>query len=78
MNPILLPKQGGWLNKRVSVELHRNVNGTDGQTAKEHYGFVVRNDATGPFHTIIKLDDGTLIMGSECDFHHAPSAPKNE
>ncbi len=62
MNPLILPKQGHLLNKRVSVVMHRD----DGKEPSPRYGFVVRNDHAMPFYTIVKLDCGTYVLGSEC------------
>lgn len=31
-------------------------------------GTIVRDDATDPFQTIIKLDDGRIILATECQY----------
>lgn len=37
-------------------------------TSKVHLGTVVRDDIEEPFETIIKLDNGRYLKGSECQF----------
>lgn len=34
---------------------------------------VLRDDAEEPFRTVLRLDDGRIVMGSECQWSKAPS-----
>lgn len=36
--------------------------------SKYHLGIIVRDDKTEPFETIIKLDNGRYLRGTECQF----------
>ena len=60
------PKQTAYVNRRVQVFFKYDtkvyVNGT-----------IIRDDSEEPGETIIKLDDGRVIRGSECQF--TPFAP---
>lgn len=55
------PAQSGMVNRRVKVCFHYDtshfVNGT-----------LIRDDREEPFETLIKLDDGRVIRGVECQF----------
>ena len=57
------PKQGIWLGKRTKVCFHYN-------TDKIIMGTVVRDDNEEPFKTIISLDDGRVVLATEC--MHSP------
>lgn len=46
---------------RVSVCYHYD-------TSKTHMGTIVRDDLEAPFETIIKLDNGRYLRGTECQF----------
>jgi len=37
-------------------------------TSKKHTGIIVRDDQEEPFETIIKLDDGRFLRGTECQY----------
>ena len=39
-------------------------------TSKFHLGTIVRNDKEKPFETIIKLDNGRYLRGTECQFSY--------
>ena len=39
-------------------------------TSKYHYGTIVRDDLEEPFETIIKLDNGRYLRGTECQFSY--------
>lgn len=60
------PKQGSFAGKRARVHFHYN-------TARAHYGKIVRDDAEErspgvPGLTIIALDDGRYVLSTECQF----------
>ena len=55
------PKQGGFLNKRVRVCFHYNID-------KVQYGRVVRDDSEAPGIGIIVLDDGRFVLTTECQY----------
>lgn len=57
------PKQGLWLGKRTKVCFHYNVD-------EIIMGTVVRDDNEEPFVTIISLDDGRVVLATEC--MHSP------
>ena len=46
---------------RVSVCYHYNTN-------KTHEGTIVRDDKEEPFETIIRLDNGRFLRGTECQY----------
>ena len=39
-------------------------------TSKYHYGTIVRDDLEEPFETIIKLDNGSYLRATECQFSY--------
>lgn len=53
------PKQGALLHRRARVCFHY-----DG--SREVTGTIVRSDAEAPYRTIIALDDGRVVLASEC------------
>lgn len=55
------PAQSKIVGSRVRVVYHYN-------TAKTDYGTIVRDDAETPFETIIKLDNGKYVLGTECQY----------
>lgn len=55
------PEQGPHLGKRVMVGFNYN-------TRDEIPGKIVRYDYEEPGHTIIALEDGRILMGTECQF----------
>lgn len=56
----LHPQQSGLVGSRARVMF--------GGERPELLGTVVRNDADGKLVTVIRLDDGRHILGSECEF----------
>lgn len=63
----MFPKQDKkFLNKRVKVYFYYD-------TSKFIRGYIVRYDINIPFRTIIKLDDGRYVLGTECQFSLVPS-----
>ena len=55
------PKQSGHVNQRCEVCFHYD-------TSKFIKGTVIRDDIEEPYETIIKLDNGRMIRGTECQF----------
>jgi hypothetical protein len=58
------PRQGKLLGRRAKV-LFRY-----GRPA--YLGEIVRDDMEEPFQTIIKLDDGRVVLGTECQYSPLP------
>lgn len=58
------PTQGELLNARVRVAFNWG--------RQEFIGMVVRWDIEEPHVTIIKLDDGRYVLGSECQYAPMP------
>lgn len=61
VGPSSWPKQGNMLGEHVSVSFAR-------ETSTLFAGLVVRDDIEDPFRTIIQLDDGRFVLGSECQW----------
>jgi hypothetical protein len=59
------PKQGEYLNQRAKVYFHYD-------TQTEFLGTIVRDDMESPWHTIIKLDDGRVVLTTECQYSPVP------
>ncbi len=57
------PKQGGWLGKRTKVCFNCDA---------DHcvMGTIVRDDHEEPWVTIISLDNGRVVLATEC--MHSP------
>ena len=55
------PKQGNHLGKKVKVCFHFD-------TSRLISGEIVRNDTSDPYLTIIKLEDGRHVLGTECQY----------
>lgn len=49
------------VGKRVKVCYHYDTN-------HYHYGVIVRSDREEPYKTIIALDNGRYILGTECQY----------
>ena len=64
------PKQGTHLNRLVEVTFNREA-GWEQWTIG---GKIVRDDVEGEYLTIILLDDGRVIMGTECTYHFIAGA----
>lgn len=62
----VFPKQGSYLGRRVQVCFNRDDTDIIG-------GEVVRDDVEQPNRTIIKLDNGRYVLGTECQY--TPDAP---
>ena len=57
------PKQGAWLGKRTRVCFNYN-------THQAVMGTIVRDDMESPGLCIISLDNGRVVLASECQ--HSP------
>jgi len=55
------PKQGALAGKRVAVCFHHD-------TSRVVEGLVLRDDAGEPHRRIIHLDDGRVVLDTECQF----------
>jgi hypothetical protein len=55
------PKQGAYLNTRVRVCFNFNASET-------FLGVVIRDDAEAPGRMIIKLDNGRVLLATECQW----------
>lgn len=55
------PSQGPWVGRRIYVMFNFD-------TANPLAGIVVRDDYQDPHRTIIRLDDGRYVLGSECQY----------
>ena len=55
------PKQSEYVNRRCTVCFHYD-------TTKLIIGTVIRDDREEPYETLIKLDDGRVIRGVECQY----------
>ncbi|GAB3021517.1 hypothetical protein GCM10027098_16030 [Bowmanella dokdonensis] len=59
------PKQRALLNRRVKVCFNYD-------TSKTVLGTVIRADRETPGLTIINLDDGRTVLGTECQYQLLP------
>lgn len=55
------PKQGAYLNKRVKVCFNYD-------TSEQFLGVIIRDDEEEPGHLIIKLDNGRVLLATECQY----------
>ena len=55
------PRQGPYNGRRVKVAFEYNFD-------SHIMGTLVRDDRAKPFMTIIALDDGRYVMGTECQY----------
>ncbi|RDU94566.1 hypothetical protein [Trinickia dinghuensis] len=55
------PQQGARAGKRVLVCFHHD-------TSRAIEGVVLRDDAEEPFRRVIHLDDGRVVLDTECQF----------
>lgn len=60
------PEQFGSVGDRVLVAFKYDI-------ANPLPATVLRDDAEEPFTTVLRLDDGRIVMGSECQWSKAPS-----
>ena len=59
------PKQSDWVGRKCDVCFNYD-------TSRTLTGTIVRDDVTEPWQTIILLDDGRLVLATEC--HYSPLA----
>lgn len=66
-----MPTQGWLIGRRVRVCFNYD-------TTRTVMGTVVRDDAEAPFVAIISLDDGRVVLTSECQYspEASPEAPR--
>ena len=57
------PKQSEYVNRRCNVCFHYD-------TSVQIPGTVIRDDREEPYETLIKLDDGRIVRGVECQYSH--------
>lgn len=55
------PQQGSELGQRAEVIFHYD-------TSRVLMGTIVRDDSEEPFETMIRLDSGQIVRGSECQY----------
>ena len=55
------PKQSGWIGRTISVCFHYNA-------SVRVRGVVVRDDMEEPNVMIIQLDNGRVILSTECQY----------
>lgn len=55
------PKQSQYVNRRCNVCFHYD-------TSKWIAGTIIRDDREEPFETLIQLDDGRTLRGTECQY----------
>ena len=55
------PRQSDWRGKHVNVCFHYD-------TAHTFPDVIIRDDAEGPFVTIITLEDGRCVLSTECQY----------
>ena len=54
------PTQGSFLGKRVLVQFNFSEPSFKGE--------IIRDDTSDSYHTVIRLDDGRIILGVECSY----------
>lgn len=59
------PNQSGYVNRRCKVCFFYDT---------KHWlnGTIIRDDREEPFETLIKLDDGRVLRGTECQYSVQP------
>lgn len=55
------PQQGDFFGQRVRVYFHYD-------TLAMFLGTIVRDDMESPWHIIIELDNGRVVLGTECQY----------
>lgn len=55
------PQQGSHFQKTVWVTFNYD-------TSKRVAGKIIRDDVESPGHTIIQLEDGRVVLGTECQY----------
>lgn len=62
------PRQSGLLGARASVCFHYD-------TSRLFDGVLLRSDVEAPWLTIIQLDNGRVVLGTECQYSPVPRKP---
>lgn len=62
-----MPKQGRYLGQRATVCFNYE--------AREVMGTIVRDDVEDPWRTIISLDDGRVVLATECQYQPTSLSP---
>ena len=66
------PKQSEYVNRRCNVCFKYD-------TSNIIPGTLIRDDREEPYETLIKLDDGRVVRGTECQFsYYNPRGRKDE
>jgi hypothetical protein len=55
------PKQSEFVNRRCKVTFMHDI-------SRYIPGTIIRDDREEPFETLIRLDDGRVIRGTECQY----------
>lgn len=55
------PRQGSFLGHRAQVAFHYDLRNT-------LPGTVIRDDCEPPWQLVIRLDDGRVVLGQECQY----------
>jgi hypothetical protein len=61
IDAVTFPAQGAHLHAEVRVCFRYDTSRLVG-------GIIVRDDAAEPWRTIIRLDDGRFVLGTECQY----------
>lgn len=61
INYTFYPEQATDLGRKVKVCYYFD-------SSKVHYGTIIRSDVSEPYLTIIKLDNGRVLLASECQY----------
>lgn len=65
------PKQSAYVNRRCKVTFRFD-------TSKYIPGTIIRDDREEPFETLIRLDDGRIILATECQYSVCSEVKQNE
>ncbi|MFB5759035.1 hypothetical protein [Paenibacillus medicaginis] len=63
------PRQGEWLDTDVEVCFHYNTN-------TKFRGKIIRDDMEEPNRMIIQLEDGRVVLSTECQYSSIQSDEK--
>lgn len=64
------PEQSQHVGQRVKVYFYYNLK-------QCLYGTIMRDDRTEPFRVIVRLDDGRVVLGTECQYSFRRSESGN-
>lgn len=65
------PKQGSWLGRRCKVCFNYDTSNTA-------FGTIRREDVEEPGRMIIELDDGRLVLSTECQYQLVDETVTNQ